>query len=175
MIPNQPATEILNWLRRNEEVLPPLDLKISLVDLADFHEADGTELFENALQALENRRPFLSYRILVVDDYEPVLDTVDMVLGNVYQVRKARSRAEAMTALRERPPDLLILVRELRGDPGASETIWEAAGARNPLLRTILTSADEWEIPPPHGAGVLLLEKPFDAGRLRSAVKAALE
>ena len=50
----------------------------------------------------------LDYKILLIEDQEHMIATIELVLGGQYSLRSAKSAAEARKALRHEPPDLLL-------------------------------------------------------------------
>ncbi len=58
------------------------------------------------------------YKILLVEDQEHMIATIEFVLGGQYSLRAARSAAEARKMLREERPDLLLLDLGLPDEPG---------------------------------------------------------
>jgi DNA-binding NtrC family response regulator len=58
------------------------------------------------------------YKILLVEDQEHMIATVELVLGGQYSLRAARSVAEARKMLRHERPDLVLLDLGLPDEPG---------------------------------------------------------
>jgi len=62
--------------------------------------------------------PPANYSILLVEDEDHMVATIEFVLGGQYELRSARSVAEARTQVAARCPDLLLLDLGLPDEPG---------------------------------------------------------
>ena len=113
--------------------------------------------------------------ILVVDDEPGVRMVIAQILAAAgYAVREAESGAEALVALEQRAPDLMIADFAMPRMNGAE--LARRARARVPALRILMVSghADpaEVETSPLDGP---LLAKPFEADDLLAAVARVLD
>ena len=116
--------------------------------------------------ALESRP-----RVLVVDDEAPLRELIVVTLGDSFECEEAADGETALAAIRERPPDLVLLdvmlpglsgidvLRELRADPALGD------------VRVVVVSA--WQGPEDIAAALEsgadgFLEKPFRVDDLAS-------
>lgn len=105
-------------------------------------------------------RPVLPRRVLVVEDDRSVLDLVDAALRDAgYRVRRAEDGIEALEAIKETLPDLVIAdVHMPRLDGGQL-----VRRLRDEHVPVILVSGDpNWARTP----GVAFVRKPFDLDHL---------
>jgi DNA-binding response OmpR family regulator len=107
--------------------------------------------------------------VLVVEDDPAILDLLDDALREEgYRVRRAVDGVEALEAVREEPPDLVVAdVHMPRLDGGQV-----VRRLREWNLPVILLSADpNWARTP----GVAFIQKPFDLDHLLTVVRRLLE
>jgi CheY-like chemotaxis protein len=116
-----------------------------------------------------------SERLLLVDDDADVREIICRVLDELgYVVREASGGAEALTALGDFTPDLLIVDFAMPNMNGA-ELVTDAR-KRNANLKVLFVSgySDSAVLDAAVG-GALLLRKPFRPAELASAVRNALD
>lgn len=82
------------------------------------------------------------YKILLVEDQEHMVATVELVLGGQYSLRAARSVAEARKMLRHERPDLVLLDLGLPDEPG-TELLKGIREANLPLDVIVVTVTQE--------------------------------
>lgn len=158
VLPEMHPIQAKNWLRRNRHLLPILELNIGLSALSPTQN-EGLELLEEAYQTLENHHEFFRYRVAREDRYEPVNDTISLVLDNRFQeVRNAL--LPAPNTLPDQQLDGLVL--DLKDFPKVEAACAQAAEI-NPEFKLLLTSADETALPPEiqKYSYVHFLTKPF--------------
>jgi two-component system NtrC family response regulator len=86
--------------------------------------------------------------LLIVDDEEAISKQLEWAFKNEYKVATAATEEEALTAIKTKKPDLMILDLSLTGDPDILEgfRILETALQLNPLLKImVITGHDERE------------------------------
>lgn len=113
-------------------------------------------------------------RALIVDDdavnrsvTAHMLDTMGLALS------EASSGAEAMAAIRDAPPDLLLLDMKLQDMHGSEVLRFAAAQPDAPEILVLSGEAGAEALTLPMGARAALT-KPLDVARLRDAVRAAI-
>jgi PAS domain S-box-containing protein len=115
-------------------------------------------------------------RIVVVDDQKDVLDTTAMLLrGDGHDVRVYQDPRQALAAVRDDPPDLVISDLGMPGMNGWD--VARAVHARHPDLPVVLLTGWGREVSAQQmrEAGVAgVLAKPVEGSPLRRAVAAAL-
>ena len=158
ILPETHSIQARNWLRKHRHQLPVLELNIGLSALSQ-NLNEGLELLENAYQTLETHHDFLRYRIALEDRYEPVNDTISLVLeAHFHEVRNGV--LPAPHTLPEQQLDGLVL--DLKDFPKV-EAACARAAAINPDFKLLLTTADETAMPPEirKHSFAHLLTKPF--------------
>jgi two-component system NtrC family sensor kinase len=116
-------------------------------------------------------------RILLIDQDESVLEAVEAILreGN-HAVRSAANLPEAQRLLGEQEFDAVVADAEVRAAAGG-ESLQEWLTVHRPMLagRLVWMSASAMPVPGNHaGNGSFVLQKPFKAADLLSAVEMAL-
>jgi CheY-like chemotaxis protein len=113
----------------------------------------------------------LTKRVLVVDEDPAVTEAVPQLLDEGYDVRTAASGEEALGAMQQFTPDLLVVDKELPGMTGLD--LVKAARCRLPHLPVIVITAAPERARDPIDVH---LRKPFrTADILRDAVADAFE
>lgn len=118
----------------------------------------------------------MGQRILVVDDAAEVRDLLSRLLGRHYEVQLATDGEQAMRAIRESPPDLVLLDVKMPGKDGM-ETLWEISMTAPDLPVCMISSdvrMDTIERAAYAGADDFLL-KPFRTEKLLDSVRRALD
>lgn len=110
----------------------------------------------------------MSGKILVIDDEQLILNTVEKALTRIgYSVAKAQNMKELAAALREAPFDLMIT--DLHMDEDSAENIIEKVKESSPGVKVLLMSGGTYST----DAGNFI-EKPFKLDELREKVRAYL-
>jgi CheY-like chemotaxis protein/two-component sensor histidine kinase len=121
---------------------------------------------------LQSSESLAGTRVLVLDDEEAVrkgMETLLQAFG--CEVRSAGCIAEAVTACRSMPPDILLVDLRLRGEENGITAIGQLRSA-HPALPAILVSGDTApdRIKDAHDAGIAMLHKPVSAETLHQAI-----
>ncbi len=173
IVPGLNPIDLKNWIRQHQDLLPIVEIHIGHAGLSPKIE-NGIEILEKAVAAAEDRHSFLKRKILLVDDYAPINDTIEMVLAGDYHILKTTSCLEADFLLQGGDIDGLIVERDL-SDGQKGEDLARLGMKLNPSFQTILTSADlpSMEDRQAAGPGIHFLQKPFNANDLTEIVSSA--
>lgn len=119
----------------------------------------------------------MSPSVLVVDDETALLDTLRVLLRRAgYEVRTARTVAEAQAALEEAPPDLLVV--DIRLPDGDGLAVLRGAHERDPAMPVVLMTAQatlESAIRAVNEGAYYYLLKPFGTNEFVALCRRALE
>lgn len=165
VLPEFHPVQARNWLRKHRSLLPALELNIGLAGLSPTRK-EGSELLDFAGRHLEDHHRFFRYRIALEDRYEPVNDTISLVLGSRFAVvRREEPRPtdpDSLTGL-----DGLVLDQK---DFPRFQTSCTRAREVNPEFKVLLTSSDEIALPPEyrHYEYISRLGKPFTATGIKT-------
>ncbi len=171
--PETAPVEAIQWMRDHLDLLPQIDLQLGAASVRP-DTAGGEELLEEARLSLRKRNAFLKRRLVLIDDYAPVTDMIELVLGGEFEIRKTSSFPQARDWISRDPPDGLITEIDLQGNRNGVE-LGEAAHRANPGVRVIYTSVNER----PKGflegrrEQSLYLQKPFSVEQLQAVVAEA--
>jgi len=121
----------------------------------------------------------MALEVLVVDDEADIRDLVAGVLEDEgYAVRTAANSTEALDAIEERRPSLVLLDVWLQGSKLDGLQILEQVKRRDPTLPVIMISGHgnlDTAVAAVREGAVDFIEKPFEAGRLLHLVGRATE
>lgn len=125
--------------------------------------------------------------ILLVDDDRDILDSVGLILeGNGYLIRKAKNGKEALAALKEKKPDLMILDVMMSTDTEGFDLAFELKNkpefANMPIIMLTSFLGKVREDGPDQFQHILgeewpakwLFEKPVDSKKLLAKIKGIL-
>ncbi len=111
--------------------------------------------------------------ILVVDDEPHIVDFLSLLLEDEgYRVRQASNGHEAISAIEEEPPQLVISDVMMPVINGVELVRRIDASEQEPLPKVILMSAVAQRIPKP---GVPFIQKPFDINDMLAMIDGVLE
>ncbi len=116
--------------------------------------------------------------VLLVDDGETVLEVVSMLLERLgWQVLKARNGVEAVQQVRDRGPEISLILLDLTMPEMDGVEAFSRIHAMHPELRVILSSGYNHQDATSHFAGRGLagfIQKPYDLNGLEAALEAAM-
>lgn len=116
--------------------------------------------------------------ILVVDDNEPVRVVAQMILQRAgYRVQAASSAQEALEILARSEPRPQLVLSDVILPGMTGPELYREINSRYPEIRAIFTSGYSPDAMAPHAklpAGVVFVEKPYNASMLVSKVREAL-
>lgn len=143
-----------------------------------FPAADGSEPSDDRKRpAPPAKRPTRGL-VLLVDDGETVLAVVSMLLERLgWQVLKARNGVEAVQQVRDRGPELSLILLDLAMPEMDGVEAFSRIHAMQPELPVILSSGYNHQDATSHFAGRGLagfIQKPYDLNGLAAAVEAAM-
>src|ERR671920_319948 len=117
--------------------------------------------------------------ILIVDDEQDIRDLVSGVLEDEgYSCRTAANSGEALQALADRRPSLLLLDVWLQGSKLDGLQLLEEVKRNDPSLPVLMISGHgnlDTAVAAVRGGGVDFIEKPLEAGHLLHLVSRATE
>ena len=114
-------------------------------------------------------------RILVVDDEVGTRESLQVMLGSRYRIITATNGPEVLQAVRETPPDLVLLDVKMPGMDGIEvlQRIKQMDGDIEAIMMTAFGSLDTARDAMAHGASEYLV-KPFSEDEVESAVERVL-
>jgi two-component system response regulator HupR/HoxA len=118
------------------------------------------------------------YGILVVDDEEAILESLELTLGHDYRVHVARSGAEGLAILDREPAIALVIVDQVMPGMTGVEFLEKVIERRPETIRMMLTGyADISSLVRAINEGRIYryIQKPWEPDELRVDVKRALE
>ena len=119
----------------------------------------------------------MALEILVVDDEQDIRDLVSGVLEDEgYATRAAANSSEALAALVERRPSLVLLDVWLQGSKLDGLQLLEEVKRRDPTLPVLMISGHgnlDTAVAAIRQGAVDFIEKPFDESQLRAAIDTA--
>jgi two-component system response regulator HupR/HoxA len=136
---------------------------------------------QDAEQVIAGARPEPGagrYGILVVDDEEAILESLELTLGGDYRVHLARSGAEGLAVLDREPEIALVIVDQVMPGMTGVEFLEKVIERRPRTIRMMLTGyADIGSLVRAINEGRIYryIQKPWEPDELRLDVKRALE
>lgn len=172
--PDRVPREALRTARRTGALRGLDSLNLGWSALGD-DGGNPENLMSGALASLRPASDLMRPRLLAFDAYPAIVDMIEMVVREHFQVDKTTDPDRAMRLMEASPYDGLVTECE-PGDSGAGSRLLAAAGELQPGIRTVVTTtrfdlkADGDPVPP----GSRIVTKPFTVEGLRTSLEGDL-